>query len=143
MSEKRRPLDRHGARKLKLYLRGYVPENIIDDLQGKLKDVLKMIEVEIDYHETETGERYIDLFYDIETSRDAIKRKSGPRTKQLTNYRVTPQDIRSRMASGESTTKIAQDLGISRATLWKRLRDAERRQAQDKEIGLSGDNEYL
>lgn len=143
MSEKRKPLDRHGARKLKLYLRGYVPENIIDDLQGKLKDVFKMIEVEIDYHETETGERYIDLFYDIDTSKDAIKRKSGPKEKKLTNYRTTPQDVRSRMASGESTTKIAQDLGISRATLWKRLRDAEKRQAMYSEAGLSTDDVYL
>lgn len=131
--KEREHLNRAIAKKLKLYFHGYVPDDIIDDLNGQLKDLLKMIEVEIELHESPTGEKYIDLYYDPMITRKAIRRDSGVEKKYLND--IAPQQIRERMAAGETAAQIAESLGITRSTLFRRLKKAEELQKLSDQFG--------
>lgn len=87
-----------------------------------LSDVLKKIGVEV---KVENSDEYAWLYvhYDMDDVNRKFSRRAGTKERYL---RLTPQEVRDRMAAGESAETIAQKAGISRATLFRRLKNAEK-----------------
>ena len=96
-------------------------KRIVNDLA----DVLKKIGVEVEISEPTNSDKYtwLSFRYDMEDVNRKFSRKSGKKERYLD---ITPGEVRDRMAAGESAEAIANGLGISRATLFRRLKNAEK-----------------
>lgn len=124
-------------KKFNLYFRGYVPQDIIDDINNDLGKLLKEISVSMNIQEDGNGEKSIEFKYDTEQGRKDWGRGAGPKPKDLND--ITAQEVRDRMASGETAAEIAKSLGITRSTLFRRLKKAKTIQILSKEANVKTD----
>lgn len=95
-------------------------KKLVDDLAAVLRKI--GIAVEVSEQENENGKAWLTFGYDLENVERKFARGAGKKERYLN---VTPGEVRDRMAAGESAEAIAKDLGISRATLFRRLKNAE------------------
>lgn len=93
---------------------------LVDDLAAVLRKI--GVTVTISKPENENGKAWLTFDYDIENVEQKFSRGAGKKERYLN---VTPEEVRNRMKAGESAEAIAKDLGISRATLFRRLKNAE------------------
>ena len=89
------------------------------------------------FHEDINGEKSIIFDYDISDIREKLGRGAGAKPKNLND--ITAQDVRDRMASGETAEQIAKSLGITRSTLFRRLKKAETIQTLGEEVNIKTD----
>ena len=109
-------------KKLNLYLHSYVPQDVIHDIDNDLGEILQGIGI---------------FDYDISDIREKLGRGAGAKPKNLND--ITAQDVRDRMASGETAEQIAKSLGITRSTLFRRLKKAETIQTLGEEVNIKTD----
>lgn len=90
-----------------------------------LGDVFKKLGIEAIVEEPTSPDEHawLSLHYDVEDVQRKFSRRAGKKERYL---RLTPQEVRDRMAAGESAEAIAKKAGISRATLFRRLKTAEK-----------------
>ena len=101
-------------------------QKLIEDLAGVLKKIGINVEVsESMDDENEKKWTWLVFDYDPEKVLEKFSRRAGKKEKWLTKE-ISPQEVRERMAAGESAEKIAVELGISRVTLFRRLKSAEK-----------------
>lgn len=124
-------------KKLNLYFRGYVPQDIIDDINNDLGKLLNEISVSMTIKEDGNGEKSIEFKYDTEQGRKDWGRRAGAKPKDLNN--ITAQEVRDRMASGETAEQIAKSLGITRSTLFRRLKKVKTFQTLSEEANVKTD----
>lgn len=124
-------------KKFNLYFRGYVPQDIIDDINNDLGTLLNEISVSMTMQEDGNGEKSIEIKYDTAKGRENWGRGAGPKPKDLND--ITAQEVRNRMASGETAEQIAKSLGITRSTLFRRLKKAKTLQILSKEANVKTD----
>ena len=101
-------------------------QKLIEDLAGVLKKI--GINVEVAESMDDKNEKkwtWLVFDYDPEKVLEKFSRRAGKKEKWLTKE-ISPQEVRERMAAGESAEKIAVELGISRVTLFRRLKSAEK-----------------
>lgn len=96
-------------------------KKLVDDLAAVLRKI--GITVEVSEQENENGKAWLMFGYDLENVERKFARGAGKKERYLN---VTPGEVRDRMTAGESAEDIAKDLGISRATLFRRLKNAEK-----------------
>ena len=124
-------------KKLNLYLHSYVPQDVIHDIDNDLGEILQGIGINMSFHEDINGEKSIIFDYDISDIREKLGRGAGAKPKTLND--ITAQDVRDRMASGETAEQIAKSLGITRSTLFRRLKKAETIQTLGEEVNIKTD----
>ena len=124
-------------KKLNLYLHSYVPQDVIHDIDNDLGEILQGIGINMSFHEDINGEKSIIFDYDISDIREKLGRGAGAKPKNLND--ITAQDVRDRMASGETAEQIAKSLGITRSTLFRRLKKAENIQTLGEEVNIKTD----
>ena len=124
-------------KKLNLYLHSYVPQDVIHDIDNDLGEILQGIGINMSFHEDINGEKSIIFDYDISDIREKLGRGAGAKPKNLND--ITAQDVRDRMASGETAEQIAKSLGITISTLFRRLKKAETIQTLGEEVNIKTD----
>lgn len=92
-------------------------EEIIEDLG----DILKALDINMKISETSLKKRF-EITYDNEALKKKLSRSAGMHRK-ITNSYITIGEAKERMRNGETAEKIAKELGISRATLFRRLKE--------------------
>ena len=93
---------------------------------SKINEVLSKIHMSLKIKNSTYEEKqlhHLVIEYDMNDVRKAITRNAG-RIRKGTAFCVTPMEIRERMKT-ESAEEIAQSLGISRSTLFRKLKNAE------------------
>ena len=124
-------------KKLNLYLHSYVPQDVIHDIDNDLGEILQGIGINMSFHEDINGEKSIIFDYDISDIREKLGRGAGAKPKNLND--ITAQDVRDRMASGETAEQIAKSLVITISTLFRRLKNAETIQTLGEEVNIKTD----
>ena len=89
----------------------------------ELSEILSHIGVSIEIKNSNAG-NYIEFNYDMEKINKKLKRHAG-RKKARCAMSIETKDVRERMDKGESAERIASELGISRSTLFRKLKYAE------------------
>lgn len=102
-----------------IYLREEMPEEEVAELNTILNKVGARMST---YYENDNYFLYI--FCSADEMHKTIGRNAGAKRKYLKND-VKVSEIRDRMAMGETVEQIAKSLGISRATLFRRLKECD------------------
>lgn len=91
---------------------------------NELAELLDGIGIKIKIKEFEDSSKGIKINYDIDEIERKLKRNAGRKHIDcLVN--MTVEEVRERMNKGESAKMIASELGISRSTLFRKLKYAE------------------
>lgn len=96
-----------------------------DELVKDLSPILNKIGIEMEIlilKNEKMGQLFFE--YDKEDISYKFSRKAGVKEKFI-DHSISPEEARERMSTGESAEKIAAELGISRSTFFRRLKNAE------------------
>jgi len=91
---------------------------------NELAELLDQIGIKITIKEHDTSRKSIKFNYDINEVEKKLKRNAG-RKRAYCLLDITVEEVRERMQKGESAEMIASELGISRSTLFRKLKYAE------------------
>lgn len=106
-----------------LLMLAYEPDDQEKEKVAELNELLKDLGVSFKLQQTgRNKDNSIVIYYDTEKMEQKTKRNAGAKRKYLGYHEAAA--IRERMKT-ESADQIAQDLGIGRATLFRRLKKAE------------------
>lgn len=106
-----------------LLMLAYEPDDQEKEKVAELNELLKDFGVSFKLQQTgRNKDNSIVIYYDTEKMEQKKKRNAGAKRKYLGYHEAAA--IRERMKM-ESADQIAQDLGIGRATLFRRLKKAE------------------
>lgn len=89
----------------------------------KLNKVLKSFGVCVELKDFD-GANILTFNYDTDVIRQKTTRNAGAKRKDLNTWKVSVAEIRARMET-ESADDVAKSLGISRSTLFRRLKEAD------------------
>ena len=99
-------------------------KNSIQGNTREVKELLKRIGIQVDVEDTGADCIEIKLDYDLYASMKACTRKAGRKTKDAFRS-LTLEDYRKRREDGQTLDEIAEYVGLSRSTLYRRAKAAE------------------
>lgn len=89
----------------------------------KLNTILKPLGICVELKELDRT-NILTFNYDTDVLMQKATRKAGAKRKHLNTWKVSVAEIRARMET-ESADDVAKSLGISRSTLFRRLKEAD------------------
>lgn len=99
-------------------------------LQADLSSELQKIGIEISLKETDEY-TWLNFNYESDDIRQKMSRGAGLICKNANAVYISVEECLLRMKDGETAEKIAEELGISRATLFRRLKAAKKRKISE------------
>lgn len=85
-----------------------------------LTDIFKKMGIEV----TDADEnKYLRINFDTQEVKNKLKRNAGREKKKLESQ-ISVAEVRERMQKGETGEQIAKEIGISRASLFRKMKDA-------------------
>ncbi len=100
------------------------PRNSIQGNTREVKEILKRIGIHVDVKDAGANCIEIKLDYDLYASMNACTRNAGRKTKDAFRA-LTLEDYRKRRGRGQTMDEIAEYVGLSRSTLYRRVKAAE------------------
>lgn len=90
----------------------------------KLQEMLKTVGIEIEKSKTAGGHTHVIIKFDTLEFKKKMGRSAGRHEKGAFDS-LTLQQYKARLAAGETVAQIAESVGLSRATLYRRVKATE------------------
>jgi transcriptional regulator of acetoin/glycerol metabolism len=83
-----------------------------------LNDILKNVGADASFEKEQSGENFLKIRYDKETIRKIKSRKAGAKSIKL-KRKISIKEV-------EKWKEVAEELGVSRSTLFRRIKEAKK-----------------
>lgn len=89
-----------------------------------LNDILKNVGADVSFEKEQSGENFLKIRYDKETIRKIKSRKAGAKSIKL-KRKISIKEVE-KWIDVTTAKEVAEELGVSRSTLFRRIKEAKK-----------------